>query len=117
MPTRVLGVGVGLFIVILLWVTAAILCCISLRTQKYIGVAAIILATIVSLILICIPRESENEAIFETEGLVKIYDTLFVWRVTLVILLGLSSVAAFLSFLFLYLMEPRSAKALAHWNR
>nr|CAD7452898.1 unnamed protein product [Timema tahoe] len=45
-----------------------------------------------------------------------VYDTLFIWRILLVILLGLSSVAAFAVILVTHLMEPRHAQPIKQWR-
>jgi hypothetical protein len=59
MTLRVLGVGVGLFIIIALWAVAILFCIISHRTHKHVGTAVVAIATVVTLILILIPRDSE----------------------------------------------------------
>lgn len=59
MTVRVLGVGIGLFLIIALWAVAILVCIISHRTHKHVGTAIVTIATVVTLILVLIPRESE----------------------------------------------------------
>jgi hypothetical protein len=59
MTLRVLGVGIGLFIVTAVWAVAILFCIISQRTHKHVGAVVVAIATAVTLILILIPRDSE----------------------------------------------------------
>jgi hypothetical protein len=59
MTVRVLGVGIGLFVVIAIWIFAVVSCVISRRTQKSFGTVVVAVATLVTLILVLIPRDTE----------------------------------------------------------
>jgi O-antigen/teichoic acid export membrane protein len=67
MTVRVLGVGIGLFIVIAIWVIAVLSYIISHRTHKNVGTAIVAIASVATLILIVIPRDSEvpKKAVFK----------------------------------------------------
>lgn len=58
----ILGVGVGLFIILSLWVLAALIFVISLRVERKIGAIAILLVSALTIILISVPRASEKPA-------------------------------------------------------
>ena len=59
---RVLGIGVGLFLLILVWsCTVAGLVLVS-RTGSAISTALIVLATIITIVLLAIPRAEDNPA-------------------------------------------------------
>jgi hypothetical protein len=59
MTVRVLGVGIGLFVVIAIWIFAVVSCIISHRTHKNFGTVVVAVATLVTLILVLIPRDTE----------------------------------------------------------
>lgn len=61
MTTLVFGVGVGTFILAIVWTSALFLCCISLRTQRNIGPIAVSIALLVMLILLLLPRGPQKE--------------------------------------------------------
>jgi hypothetical protein len=67
MTVRVLGVGIGLFAVIAIWVFAVVSCIISHRTHKNFGTVVVAVAALVTLILILIPRDSDipKKAVFK----------------------------------------------------
>lgn len=107
MTVRVQGVGIGLFAITAIC-TVAILCCIIFhRTHKKVGTGVVAVASVATLILILVPRDSEvpKKAVF------KLYDELFLWRTLLVILLGLSAIIGLLLFVVMHLMEPQHAQA------
>lgn len=83
----ILGIGVGLFIILSLWVLAALIFVISLRVERKVGVIAILIVSALTIILISVPRASERPATAER----KVYDRLFIWRIVLLILLLISS--------------------------
>jgi len=62
MTTLIFGVGVGLFIILSLWVLAALIFLISLRVEKKVGAIAILLVSALTIILISVPRASEKPA-------------------------------------------------------
>lgn len=62
MTTLILGVGVGLFIILSLWVLAALIFVISLRVERKVGAIAILLVSALTIILISVPRASEKPA-------------------------------------------------------
>lgn len=62
MTTLVFGVGVGLFIILSLWVLAALIFVISLRVERKVGVIAVLLVSAITIILISVPRASEKPA-------------------------------------------------------
>lgn len=67
MTVRVLGVGIGLFVVIAIWILAVVSCIISHRIHKNFGTVVVAGATLVTLILVLIPRDTEvpKKAVFK----------------------------------------------------
>jgi hypothetical protein len=67
MTVRVLGVGIGLFVVIAIWIFAVVSCIISHRTHKNFGAVVVAVATLVTLILVLVPRDTEvpKKAVFK----------------------------------------------------
>lgn len=111
MTTLIFGVGFGTFIILTLWLTGGLICLISLRTHKKLGLTALGAAGIVTIALVCIPRDSQNSSI-NTE---KPYDQFFIWRTLLVILLAASSLIAFLAYVKFELMTPIKAVRIKNW--
>lgn len=107
MTVRVLGVGIGLFAILAIWTVAIISCIIFHRTHKKFGTGVVAVASVVTVILILIPRDSE----LPKKPVFKLYDELFLWRTSLVILLGLSAIIGLLIFVVMHLMEPQHAQA------
>jgi len=70
MTVRVLGVGIGLFVVIAIWIFALVSCIISHRTHKNFGTVVVAIATLVTLILVLIPRDTEvpKKAVFKASN-------------------------------------------------
>lgn len=112
MTSLVLGVGFGLFLLVGIWLGALLACFVSAHTQKNLGVHAVCLAAILTLILIFIPRESGKPS----EDVNKVYDTLFLWRIALVLLLGISAAGGGIFFLVNHLMEARVARPIKRWT-
>ncbi|KAK3915854.1 Transmembrane protein 218 [Frankliniella fusca] len=112
MSAIVLGVGFGLFLLVGIWLGALLACFVSAHTQNNFGIQAVCIAAILTLVLIFIPRESERPI----EDISKIYDSLFLWRISLVLLLGLSAAGGGVFFLLDHLMEPRVAKPIKRWT-
>ncbi|EFN80085.1 Thioredoxin, mitochondrial [Harpegnathos saltator] len=65
MTTLIFGVGIGLFIILSLWALAALIFLISLRIEKKVGIIAILLVSVFTIILISVPRASEKPAAAE----------------------------------------------------
>ncbi|XP_051160068.1 transmembrane protein 218 isoform X2 [Leptopilina boulardi] len=111
MTTFVLGVGVGLFVITCLWFFSALIFLISLRINKKVGFAVIIIAAIITVILISVPRASESPKLFED----KPYDHLFIWRLILLILIAASSIVGLVGYIKFELMEPIRPVRVTSW--
>lgn len=73
MTTLVFGIGIGLFIILSLWVLAALIFLISLRIERKVGAIAILIVSVLTIILISVPRASEKSATAENK-VYKSYD-------------------------------------------
>lgn len=108
MTTRVLGVGVGLFVLIAIWLTAVVLCIVARRTNKNITLILVAGASCITIILILIPRESQ----FPAPVTYKVYDEYFVRRVAVMVLLGTSACCSIAMLTMAYVTRLRLAKPL-----
>ncbi|XP_024868083.1 transmembrane protein 218-like [Temnothorax curvispinosus] len=111
MTTLILGVGVGLFIILSLWVLAALIFVISLRVERKVGAIAILLVSALTIILISVPRASEKPAPASS----KVYDRLFVWRVILLILLFVSSIISLVGYIKFGVVEAVRPVRITSW--
>ena len=104
------GIGIGLFILAVLWVLAIFLCLALSRAQgniSYAGFAAVLVAIVVTLVLGFFPRGPDGEL----EDVV-IYDHTVVGRLTLVSLCTLMALVGFFVFFSDHLVSPREARPL-----
>merc|ERR1719206_1230783 len=91
MYERVLGVGVGLFNLILVW--SAALAGLLLLSRLAVGSAIAILglATTVTVLLLLVPREQrEDQGVEEEKPEVVLTDSMFVWRTVMVVIMSIS---------------------------
>lgn len=60
MNNLVFGVGIGLFLILILWAIALLIFIVSLRVEKKIGTIAILVVGICTIVLIALPKTSEK---------------------------------------------------------
>lgn len=99
MTDRVLGVGIGVFLLILLWTAILLVCLLFCRTRTTTTVICVTLALLITGLLAVIPK-TRTEL---TES--KVVDRLFIWRMSLVVILGVSFLGS-LALLVTHWMEP-----------
>jgi len=102
---RVLGIGLGLFFLILLWAFAFVT---ILSFSRYSSVTSIIILSIASLITITaltLPRYPPFEKAVDEVEPRRLYDTPFIWRMILTFIMGVSLVFAAFSSLLKHAME------------
>jgi len=89
---RVLGVGVGLFIIILVWAVA--LAGLLMFTRMDVGSAIGILglASVITVVLLIVPREQKSDKVIEETPELVLTDSMFVWRTVMVVLMSVSGV-------------------------
>nr|XP_033773380.1 transmembrane protein 218 [Geotrypetes seraphini]XP_033773382.1 transmembrane protein 218 [Geotrypetes seraphini]XP_033773383.1 transmembrane protein 218 [Geotrypetes seraphini]XP_033773384.1 transmembrane protein 218 [Geotrypetes seraphini] len=112
MAGMVLGVGSGVFILALLWVLALFLCLFLSRASGFARVSIIlifILALIVTLILLFLPRDTQTPAPVKE---IQIVDTFFIGRYFLVSVLSVIFLGSLFLLLIYHIMEPISTKPL-----
>ncbi|KAK7106587.1 transmembrane protein 218-like [Littorina saxatilis] len=109
---RVLGVGVGLFLIAFVWGICIFFCLLLTRASTGIsklGPVLIVVAGIFTGILVVIPREPQ----FPTEDeQAVIYDYSIVYRSVLVAVLAVFTVVGLVMYLVKHAMEPVYAKRL-----
>jgi hypothetical protein len=76
MTSHIFGVGLGLFVIITLWISAGLIFLISLRIEKRIGAVALAIAAIVTVILISVPRAQQHPTAHENKVNLKIFNSL-----------------------------------------
>lgn len=86
MTTLIFGVGIGTFTVITLLIISVVLCCISSRTESSIGPIFSTFSGIVIVVLLLLPRGEDDAHLTQ-----KSEYPLFIWRMCLLILLGIST--------------------------
>lgn len=69
MTTLILGIGVGLFVILTLWLSAALIFAVSFRIDKKVGAIAITVAAIITIILVSVPRSSEFPSSYQEKVL------------------------------------------------
>ncbi|XP_074111886.1 transmembrane protein 218 [Cotesia typhae] len=111
MTTLILGIGVGLFVILTLWLSAALIFAVSFRIDKKIGAIAITVAAIITIVLVSVPRSSEYPSSFQE----KPYDQLFVWRVILLTVLVGSSLIALFGYVKYELMDFKKPQRIVNW--
>ncbi|CAL8364375.1 unnamed protein product [Lota lota] len=120
MANTVLGVGTGVFLIVLIWILALIFGIILLRASGPIrlGVVPVFLvALIITLTLVFFPRTSETIPPFQEAEVfrylnTKIVDQLFIGRYVLLSVASLAFLAALVMLLPHHLLEPVYAKPL-----
>lgn len=103
----VLGVGIGLFLIILVWAISLFLCIVFSRATgaiSNIGIAVILFAILFTVILLVLPRE-DFAAPSKT-----VYDYSVIYRSVLIAVCALFLVIGLVAYLVTYLMEPVYAK-------
>lgn len=111
MTNLIFGVGIGLFLILVLWALALLIFIISLRIEKKIGIIAILIVSICTIILITLPRASGKPIINNK----KIYDHLFIWRILLLILLIISSIIGLMGYIKFVITESIRPIRIINW--
>ncbi|XP_044254070.1 transmembrane protein 218-like [Tribolium madens] len=94
------SIGVGLFVLIILWILTLIIFVVGIKYQNNIAWIILIVTTILTITLIIIPLEDPKTPIEGGDSFEKDYK--FVYRV---ILLSFLIASAFLGFIFFFLLH------------
>ncbi|KZC13012.1 hypothetical protein WN55_04909 [Dufourea novaeangliae] len=111
MTNLVFGVGIGLFLIFVLWALALFVFIITLRVERKIGAIAILIVSICTVILIALPRASEKSVSTEK----KTYDHLFIWRILLLTLLILSSIIGLIGYVKFAITDSVRPIRITNW--
>ncbi|XP_054448834.1 transmembrane protein 218 [Pteronotus mesoamericanus] len=112
MAATVLGVGAGVFILALLWVSVLLLCVLLSRASGVTRFSVLFVflgALIVTAVLLLFPRASETPA---PEVEMKIVDAFFIGRYVLLAFLTAVFLGGLFSVLIHHVLEPVYAKPL-----
>ncbi|XP_069115139.1 transmembrane protein 218-like [Argopecten irradians] len=108
----VAGVGIGVFVLGIVWGLSLFLCVALSRAQgpaSNLGVVTVLLASLLTLILVVLPRES---LIASEEESVVVYDYSIIYRSLLIAGCGLFLLIGLVAYLTTHVMEPHYAKPL-----
>ncbi|CAL1538365.1 unnamed protein product [Lymnaea stagnalis] len=117
MAGPVLNVGIGLFILAFIWVLALAVCITLTRSPTKIakmGPVSILIAIVISIILIFIPRESQFPS---SEEQAVIYDYSIVYRSSLIAVMALFVVVGLVFYFIGHALQPIHAKPLRKFLR
>ncbi|XP_040287049.1 transmembrane protein 218 [Bufo bufo] len=112
MATTVLGVGIGVIVIAVIWVVTLLVCVLLTRASgaaRLSSIALFFLAVIITLILVFFPRASETPS---PEKEVQIVDTFFIGRYVLLSVISVVFLGSFFMALVYCLLEPVYAKPL-----
>ncbi|XP_035218671.1 transmembrane protein 218-like [Stegodyphus dumicola] len=112
MTDRIFGVGVGVFVIAIVWISAICLAVLFSKTKRpvsFLGFGSILIAFFITVVLLFIPRESQASY---PEPEILPPDYLFVWRITLLAFLLVSFIVAIILMITEYWAVPMSAKPL-----
>ncbi|MBN3278045.1 TM218 protein, partial [Polyodon spathula] len=112
MAGTVLGVGIGVVLIAVVWCVALVLCLLLCRASgsaKFAVIPVFLIALIITLVLIFFPRASETPSAV-TQGV--IVDTFFIGRYFLVSIMGVIFLASLFLVLPFHILEPVYAKPL-----
>lgn len=108
-----MSLGVGVYILTVLWFVTFMLCWVSVRTGHNVGKIAIIVSFVVTFILLLLPKGDEDYS-YDAD----FYDRLFVARYAIFTFL-LISVVLGLAYCFIYVcltpIETKKVKGLAYY--
>ncbi|XP_076457627.1 transmembrane protein 218-like [Babylonia areolata] len=109
---RVMGVGVGLFLIAFVWAICIFLCLVLTRASTNIsklGPVLILVAGLFTIILVVIPRDPQ----FPTEDeQAVVYDYSIIYRSVIIAVLSLFILIGLVMYLIKHAMEPVYAKRL-----
>ncbi|XP_039620068.1 transmembrane protein 218 [Erpetoichthys calabaricus] len=112
MAVTILGVGIGVFLIALIWIVSFFLFLVLSRASgaaRLLVIPVFLLAVIVTVTLIFFPRTPESPSLVKD---VTIVDTFFIGRYVLLSILALIFLASLFLVLPFYILEPIYAKPL-----
>ncbi|XP_059164129.1 transmembrane protein 218-like [Physella acuta] len=117
MAGQVLNVGIGLFIIAFIWVLALLICIAFSRSPTKtasLGPLAILVAIILTIILVFIPRELQTPS---AEEQYVIYDYTVVYRSSLIAVMALFVLVGLVLYFTNHVLQPIQAKPLRKFLR
>ncbi|XP_051842718.1 transmembrane protein 218 [Antechinus flavipes] len=112
MAGTILGVGIGVFILALLWVLVLLLCVLLCRVSglaRFSVIFVFLAALIITTVLLFFPRATDIPA---PKVEMKIVDKFFIGRYVLLAFLSIFFLGSLFLFLIYHLLEPIYAKPL-----
>lgn len=106
--------GVGVYILTVLWFITLMLCWVSMRTGHNIGKIALIVTSLMTVILVCLPKGDT----YNSDG-ANFYDKLYIPRYTILVFLLISvAVGGVLCFIHVCLapIETRKVRSIGTLN-
>lgn len=112
MSIHVLGVGLGVFIVLLLWTASLLICFVFWKSKgpaSFVGFGFSSVALLITIVLLFIPKAPETSQVTSET---KVYDDLYIGRIILVIIMGVFAVTSFALLIFNHWMQASYATPL-----
>lgn len=106
--TTIGNIGIGLFLLIIVWIIALIVFVIGVKLQSNISWVALGTATSLTLLLIIIPTDKKYQQVEEPETIEK--DYMIIYKNIFLAFLSFSAIVGFVSFFILHCIEPVRAK-------
>jgi len=104
-------IGIGAIILIGLWLSSFILCLLSLRTRHIIGPIVLVSTILLTVIILSIPRSSVDTP----KPDIKIVDPLFVWRLSILSVLFISTAIGLAALFSSHVMSRKTVPQLKSW--
>ncbi|KAK8770851.1 transmembrane protein 218-like [Amblyomma americanum] len=106
---RVFDVGIGVFILAVLWAVCCLLCVFLSKTQGISRAAGVFAAALVATVLLLTVPQGEGPKSKDSD----ITDPLFIWRNALTVLLGLCALASPVLMIKMHWSVPVQARSLS----
>lgn len=110
MTSEIHSVGTGVYVLTTVWIVTLVLCCVALRTGRLLGVVAFLLTSLITLILIALPRGLDSLSNVE-----EAYDKLYISRYFILSLLIVSAAGGFGFFVLYFCTTPLETKKIKNW--
>ncbi|XP_075547963.1 transmembrane protein 218-like [Dermacentor variabilis] len=109
---RVFEVGIGVFILAVLWATCCLLCIFLSKTQGISRAAGVFAGAVLATVLLLILPQGEGQKPKDSN----VTDTLFIWRSALTVLLGICALASPMIMIKVHWSVPVQARSLNRLN-
>ncbi|XP_044749488.1 transmembrane protein 218 isoform X3 [Coccinella septempunctata] len=107
------SIGIGLLILIIVWIIALGIYVIAVKLQSNISWIALGTAAVITIILISFPVEKHNREIYNIQSET---DFKFIYKNLVLVILFTSSIVGFVAFFLFHCIEPVRAKPIQSFH-